>query len=362
MFEHQNLLIFILLFFSQNLQSQSPDFSAGVSLGGINYQGDLVESRLFKIKETNLSGGVFLRKNFKYGIAGRFNLAFGKISGTDLNSSDSGKNMRGYNFTSPIVETALIAELELPTGEFEPILKPYLLLGIGNTYYNPTVDFNENTSESVMLDQEALENARNTFTIPLGFGLRHEISEKYYLEFETAYRVTFSDYLDGVSESGNPNRNDWWMAFGFNAGYRFALLKDTDGDGVRDKIDRCPRVPGQKLTDGCPDSDGDGTIDKRDRCPEVPGPKDLKGCPDSDGDTIIDIEDKCPFLVGAKALDGCPDADGDGIVDMEDQCPNAAGSRAMSGCPDTDGDGIIDPNDNCPNKKGTVENNGCPKN
>lgn len=361
MFKNKLVFIFSFLFLVNNLQSQSLDLSAGVSLVGINYQGDLVKSILFEAKETNLAGGVFLRKKFKNGISGRFNFAYGKISGSDLNSSDAGKNLRGFNFSSSILETSLLAELELPMGKFKPLITPYIFIGIGNTNFKPKTDFNEMTSEVIESDKAELENHKNALTIPLGFGLRYNIDKKYYLEFETAYRVTRTDYLDGISESGNPKRNDWWLTFGFNVGYRFALHQDKDGDGVRDKIDRCPTIPGPKRTKGCPDSDGDGVIDKRDRCPEVPGPKDLKGCPDSDGDTIIDIEDKCPFLVGARALGGCPDADGDGIIDMEDQCPNAAGSRAMSGCPDTDGDGIIDPNDNCPNEKGTIENNGCPE-
>ena len=352
------LLLFLL---KGILLGQSSDLSAGVSLTGINYQGDLVESILFELKETNLAGGLFLRKNFKYGLAGRFNLAFGKISGTDLNSSSDGKNMRGYSFTSPIVAASLIAELELPTGEFQPMVSPYLLLGIGNTFYNPNTDFNEANSQAITQDRAAVANSRNTLALPMGGGLRHNLNEKYYVEFEAIYRVTPTDYLDGVSESGNSSRNDWWLTFGFNAGYRFAVGKDRDGDGVRDKNDKCPNDPGSRATNGCPDTDGDGILDRRDKCPNIPGPKDLKGCPDSDGDTIVDIEDKCPFLAGSKALDGCPDADGDGIVDMEDQCPNAAGSRAMSGCPDMDGDGISDPNDNCPAEKGTVDNGGCPK-
>src|SRR5690606_8119489 len=34
--------------------------------------------------------------------------------------------------------------------------------------------------------------------------------------------------------------------------------KDTDGDGILDKYDECPEIPGLKQFNGCPDTDGDG--------------------------------------------------------------------------------------------------------
>jgi len=141
---------------------------------------------------------------------------------------------------------------------------------------------------------------------------------------------------------------------------RFGQKQDRDKDGIVDKKDACPDVPGLAEFAGCPDSDKDGIPDKDDKCPTVAGPKATNGCPDSDGDGIIDSEDKCPQVAGLASLNGCPDSDGDGITDKEDQCPNEKGPRLTNGCPDTDGDGIPDKDDACPNEKGTKENKGCP--
>ncbi|MCC6901974.1 MAG: OmpA family protein [Polyangiaceae bacterium] len=99
------------------------------------------------------------------------------------------------------------------------------------------------------------------------------------------------------------------------------------------------------------DRDGDGIYDKEDACPDVPGvrtddPK-TNGCPppgDRDKDTIIDPEDACPDEPGVKTDDpktnGCPapkDTDGDGILDPVDACPEAAGPAnddpKKHGCP-----------------------------
>ncbi len=143
---------------------------------------------------------------------------------------------------------------------------------------------------------------------------------------------------------------------------------DSDGDGVNDKDDKCPTVPGVKEYDGCPipDTDGDGINDKEDKCPTVAGTREYQGCPipDTDGDGINDKEDKCPTVAGTREYQGCPipDTDGDGINDKEDKCPTVAGVAKYQGCPipDSDGDGVNDEIDRCPNLAGSGDNNGCP--
>ena len=138
---------------------------------------------------------------------------------------------------------------------------------------------------------------------------------------------------------------------------------DTDGDGVYDKHDVCPEVPGLKEFNGCPDSDGDGIQDSEDTCPLLAGSLEYDGCPDSDGDGVSDNKDACPNKAGLASLDGCPDSDGDGIADSRDTCPNVAGPRANRGCPwpDSDGDSVLDKDDDCPSEAGSVANNGCPE-
>ena len=120
---------------------------------------------------------------------------------------------------------------------------------------------------------------------------------------------------------------------------------------------------GIALKFGGTDTDGDGIYDKHDLCPEVPGLEEFNGCPDSDGDGIEDSKDACPELAGLAEYNGCPDTDGDGVSDNNDTCPNEAGPVANNGCPwkDSDGDGVLDKDDNCPTEAGTVANNGCPE-
>ncbi|MDR1593151.1 MAG: thrombospondin type 3 repeat-containing protein [Prevotellaceae bacterium] len=81
---------------------------------------------------------------------------------------------------------------------------------------------------------------------------------------------------------------------------------DSDNDGVPDKEDECPNIPGLAATKGCPDSDGDGIPDHLDDCPTVAGIGQFKGCPDSDFDGIPDNKDVCPYEAGIASNNGCP--------------------------------------------------------
>lgn len=128
--------------------------------------------------------------------------------------------------------------------------------------------------------------------------------------------------------------------------YHALLEADTDGDGVPDRLDRCPGTPrGTPVDDvGCPlDTDGDGVADGRDRCPDTPrGVKvDANGCPlDTDGDGVPDGRDRCPDTPKGVAVDevGCPlvtDSDGDGVPDTGDRCPGTPRGTPVDdrGCP-----------------------------
>jgi len=55
---------------------------------------------------------------------------------------------------------------------------------------------------------------------------------------------------------------------------------------------------------------------------------------DSDGDGITDENDICPKLAGS--ANGCPDADKDGVADFMDACPDVLGSLKFNGCIQSD--------------------------
>lgn len=221
-------------------------------------------------------------------------------------------------------------------------LDPHIGVGGGYTWLGGTL-----TSGP---DMTINNNDNNFATLNGTVGLSFWFSDNIALNVQSAYKHAFAD--DGVKH------------FQHSAGIKFAFGgRDTDGDGVYDKDDECPEVPGLAEFNGCPDTDGDGIPDHLDACPDTAGLAQFNGCPDTDGDGVPDPQDKCPTVAGLAQFNGCPDTDGDGVPDPEDECPNEAGPKENKGCPfeDRDGDGVLDKDDECPDTPGTVANNGCPE-
>jgi len=205
------------------------------------------------------------------------------------------------------------------------------------------------------------QSDENWMTGNVSVGVNYWLNDKWGFTVQTDLK---QNYGDGVNMAGINQHLDQGASMRWSAGVSVKFGgTDTDGDGIYDKYDVCPEIPGLEEFDGCPDSDSDGIQDSEDDCPLVAGLAEYNGCPDTDGDGVPDNKDKCPKEAGEAKLDGCPDSDGDGIADVRDNCPNQAGPRGNRGCPwpDRDGDSVVDKDDECPDLAGTVGNNGCPE-
>lgn len=286
----------------------------------------------------------------------------------------------GAGFQSYIIDTAYRRGVAPPTGTV--IRDPYV------------------TPEQEALGSLKYDARDIDFTFNAGGGIKFLIFDRGGLRLDARYILSIGDGQpedDGVPAWQNRSVTDvvWNDMFHHIelTGSFFVLLgggggKDSDGDGLADRVDECPEQPEDKDdfedSDGCPDrdNDGDGVLDRDDQCPlvaeDLDGWRDTDGCPeaDNDGDGLKDTEDGCPDQAedpdGYKDGDGCPevDNDSDGIPDDRDRCPLEAedkdGFRDDDGCPDPDddADGVADLEDACPLESedvdGFEDGDGCP--
>ncbi|MBD3399950.1 MAG: OmpA family protein [Candidatus Coatesbacteria bacterium] len=156
------------------------------------------------------------------------------------------------------------------------------------------------------------------------YGESEEISDTWF-QIIPGIRLSGDDFLywDFAVPIGVGPDNPWIEVItGFSADIDL-VPRDSDGDGIPDEDDVCPKQPedydGFEDADGCPDldNDEDGIPDTEDRCPDEPedkdGFEDADGCPDpdNDGDGIPDEDDDCPnepeTVNGYQDEDGCPD-------------------------------------------------------
>ncbi|WP_421795293.1 DUF6089 family protein [Haliscomenobacter sp.] len=349
---------------TQNAPSLAKEtWNAGLFLGYSNVLGDLVVPK-FTFNNPNFAYGFFISQDWTNRLAWRANFYSGRLNASD---SDYDENrVRNTDFSTALIELgfngeySLIKKIPAPAygAPFKLRLVPYLTSGLGLGFINPSVSYG-----GVLKTEEAQDRAakkpKTNLVIPMGIGVKADLSRNIYLGLEFGYRLTFTDYIDGVKVSGDPKDKDAYNIGGISLGFHLSE-KDTDRDGVVDTEDKCPTIAGKATLQGCPDADEDGVADKNDKCPDVAGLKHLEGCPDKDGDGIADAEDTCPDVAGSVRFSGCPDTDGDGIPDKEDKCPTVAGISAQQGCPDNDGDGVINDQDQCPDQAGPASMNGCP--
>jgi len=325
----------VTLFGTTNAQTEKNDWAIGLHYGTQEYSGDL--------------GDEFLKFNHAraFGLSlSKYLTPFWDVQGmaTFNTFSSTGSNLMGMPETQ-FLDFNIMAKLKFNNGKWlkeTSMIAPYLFAGFGDGITKAS--HYTNNSQNISVDVNMLA----------GLGFNIQLTEKFAVDLKSKYTYMWNDDMDN-----SMNVNDYQdQALMTTVGlvYSFSKGVDTDGDGIKDKLDKCPTVAGLLKFMGCPDTDADGVEDSKDACPKVAGT--INGCPDSDKDGIIDSEDACPQVAGIKAMKGCPDADGDGVTDSKDACPSVKGT--VKGCPDTDGDGVADKDDKCPKVKGAISNAGCP--
>lgn len=369
-----------------NYDSDGTDFGGDESTGSINSSGNLTYARSSEFDEENYD---YERPENTNGFGFDFGLTYiWKPDNSREHKVDSisFRNKMGYklkiglsvtdvgfiDYKAGIAEAFNINNLNVSEDNFDNSNSIGEFL---NTFYTET-----DSSTGYIID----------LPTAIHFSADYNFNDKFYLNLNTDFslisknRITANRVANVVSLT--PRYESKWFSFymplsviennGFRvgAGFRAGPLYVGSGTLVSaltsDNNRGADVYGGLKVPlfeKGNKDRDGDGVINKLDNCPRVPGPVENNGCPweDMDGDGVMDNLDKCPEEVGVEENNGCPwgDADQDGIKDNEDQCPEIFGLKQNKGCPfkDTDGDGIYDKDDVCIDEIGTKANNGCPE-
>jgi len=373
----QIFVVVVALLAASTVTAQTSDskYALGVNLTHSEYWGDL-GSDVWGISQGwkegfGMSLGRYLNPSFDLGLQGNW--------GTFGYRKDATDNFRGNK-----LDLGLSGHYKLNNGyilSLDSRISPFVTLGVG------LVSYFRNGNNPEPQNPKIIEVTN--MTIPLGAGLKFRVNDILSLQYKYQFHFTTGDRMDEtrvLGDNTNPDGsirlpiyetrkgNDGFGNHMLSLIFNLNRVKDTDGDGVPDKLDRCANTPANVAVDafGCPlDGDGDKVPDYLDRCANTPsGVKvDVTGCPiDTDKDGVADYLDKCANTPSNVRVDasGCPvDTDKDGVADYLDKCANTpAGVKVdASGCPvDTDKDGIADYLDKCANTPTgvKVDASGCP--
>jgi hypothetical protein len=246
--------------------SQAPEL--GLFLGGSYYIGDLNPYQHFY--QTKFAGGLIYRNQIMSSdrLTFRMHLFYGKVGANDVDSKFENFNNRNLNFTSTIVEIGPSLEIHfLPyeIGSSKRPGTPYLFFGLNYFKMNPMGMYDNEPIELQPLGTEGQGTSQNPnnpyklnqLAIPLGIGLKFNLTNRIALGIEYGARKTFTDFLDDVSGTyvnpflleeeagvlsaymsdrslnkegafgtntglsrGNSNNNDWYHFFGMTLNYR----------------------------------------------------------------------------------------------------------------------------------------------
>lgn len=231
-------LICIFSFFLVNAQS---GFEGGIFIGLCNYHGDLVDGAI-ELKESSIGYGFFTKYNVSSEFAVKANFYGGKLKGTDANSSQQGRVDRGLNFESTLYEIGISLEWfvlntfedDRATNYYNDKFNPFLFVGISVLNFNPVVGVNH--EDAVVPEDFTVSNYNGS--VPMGVGFKYNLSKRSNMGLELGFRTAFTDLLDGVSERGNPDKNDWYMFAGLNFSFFFSRdywdSKSTERKRYRD--------------------------------------------------------------------------------------------------------------------------------
>ena len=199
-------------------------FEVGVFGGFANYQGDLVAPQI-ELSETKVSYGAFLRYHISEKIKIKANGYLGFISGSDANN-DNSLRTRGWSFEANLIEVTGVLEYHPigkarygSTGIFQKQISPYAFVGAGMVHTDPTVMVTRPEDEALFPETDF---STPSLSAPFGLGVRIDLIENFSLGFEGGWRLTFNDYIDGVSTNGNSDKNDLYIFVGTTLSYVFS--------------------------------------------------------------------------------------------------------------------------------------------
>ncbi|MEO6253705.1 MAG: hypothetical protein ABIO79_10380 [Ferruginibacter sp.] len=283
-------------YFYDNQYYDSPVmFELGASVGVMNCLTDLggrkgIGKKFIKdlnLGKTTFAPSVYLSAMYQYMIAVRLEATFGTIKADDkilfkVKETTFGRYERNLSFRSKITDFMLGFEIH-PLYIFNrnledkepPLFSPYLLVGVGFFSFKPQAQLGNKWVDLQPLSTEGQGFAEypdrkpyklNQINIPIGVGVKYDLSPTLNLRAEFNYRILNTDYLDDASteyidptlyanyftgakltnalllndrqyeldpshvtnpgdQRGNPKNNDAYFSFNVKIGYSFGREK-----------------------------------------------------------------------------------------------------------------------------------------
>lgn len=203
---HRHLLIFTLLLTSVCSCAQ---FSLGLFGGISNYQGDLVDNH-YVGRFTKPALGLTASYDYSARFTFMAGYTYARVRGDDQYNTKEYLKLRNLSFESRISELSLLAEYNV-FNLYNTRWTPYLFGGVAVYHFNPYT--HDSANNKVFLKPLSTEGqglpgypdvkpySLTQLAIPLGGGIKYNLTDRWQLGLQVGFRKLFTDYLDDVSRN-----------------------------------------------------------------------------------------------------------------------------------------------------------------
>jgi hypothetical protein len=196
--------LFCLLFLSASLLSYAQqDELLTLGLTANSYTGDLSS---YQNLNPGFSLGLKLQKNKR--LNGHFQLGVSEVSGsaiTPLVTDNNGVSPANRFFKSTIVSFHFEGHINIIKKERWSV---YFSQGFGMMRFNPMDEFGNELINQGASRRPTETYGRTAIWLPSGIGGQFMLNEDLGFSAQIGFRNPQTDYLDNISEYGNPNKND----------------------------------------------------------------------------------------------------------------------------------------------------------
>lgn len=209
----RTILSLLMLISTFSIYGQSY-FEFGFQIGPGLYFGDVSADKVNgMLKETNLFLGAQARWNMNSRLSLGLELMYGKLEGNDAFNSQSSRVLRNFSFESPIIQVALLGEiniLKFSLVESKSLWTPYLKGGIAGFHFNPRTFYKGQWVDLQPLGTEGQGTSDfpdrkkyrlYEYALPGGGGVKVQMTDRLSIAVEALYYITFTDYIDDVSKT-----------------------------------------------------------------------------------------------------------------------------------------------------------------
>ena len=231
---YQAFFIFSFLISNDGFSQKNslPKYEAGINIGAYIYQGDLTPHRLGSIETIQPGVGISGTRIISSAFSARLLFNMARLVGNEsIYKYPDWRQQLNFYFTASFKELSLSLHWNVFGTNYDEVkYEPYVFAGAGASFVNITRNyskvnlayFGEKSTVQVGLIIDAATPTPGIIPVlPVGAGVRYHISDRIVLNLEGTYRLMHTDYLDGFSQSANPDFKDHYSSITIGAAYKF---------------------------------------------------------------------------------------------------------------------------------------------